>query len=261
MVSTSTRYQIITTNMTRTKALIEKDPVVKRETDYYNATIKSIKTIDEFVKNDRVFKYAMKAYGLEDMAYAKAFIKKMLQEGSTNPLSMANKMSNPLYKAFVQAFDFARKGSAATSAASATTETVQKYIQQTLETQEGSANQGVQLALYFKRKASSITKPLEILADKAILKFVQTTFNIPEASSRADLDIQVRNLEKVLNVKDFQDPKKVDRLIQRFSVMWDMKNAAPETISPVLNLFNQSTEQGMSVDLMMSIAKLRLGGW
>jgi hypothetical protein len=260
MVSTSTRYQIITTNLTRTKALIEKDPVVKRETEYYNATIKSIKTIDEFVKNDRVFKYAMKAYGLEDMAYGKALFKKLLKEGVTNPLSMANKMSNPLYKQFAKAFDFAGKGASATSAASATTETVEKYIQQTLEKQEGTSNQGVQLALYFKRKASSVTKPLEILADKALLKFIQTTFDIPEAASKADLDLQVRNLEKVLNVKDFQDPKKVERLIQRFNVMWDMKNASPEIVSPVLGLFSQSIDQGMSIDLMMSIAKLRLGG-
>ena len=58
-----------------------------------------------------------------------------------------------------------------------------------------------------------------LLADKALLKFVQTTFSIPEAASRADLDIQVRNLEKHLNVKDLQDPKKVDKLIQRFSAM------------------------------------------
>ncbi|WP_445503586.1 DUF1217 domain-containing protein [Microvirga sp. G4-2] len=260
MVSTSTRYQIITTNLTRTKALIEKDPVVKRETDYYNATIKNIKTIDEFIKNDRVFKYAMKAYGLEDMAYGKALIKKLLQEGVSNPLSMANKMSNPLYKEFAKAFDFAGKGAAATSAASATTEAVQKYVQQTLEQQEGKDNQGVQLALYFKRKASSVKTTMGILADKALLKFVQTTFNIPEAASRADLDIQVRNLEKVLNVKDLQDPKKVDKLIQRFSAMWDMNNVTSTTMSPVLTLFNQSNEQGMSIDLMMSIAKLRLGG-
>lgn len=260
MVSTSARYQIITTNLTRTKALIEKDPVVKRETDYYNATIKTIKTIDEFIKNDRVFKYAMKAYGLEDMAYGKALIKKLLQEGISNPLSMANKMSNPLYKEFAKAFDFAGKGAEATSAASATTEAVQRYVQQTLEQQEGKDNQGVQLALYFKRKASSVTTTMGVLADKALLKFVQTTFSIPEAASRADLDIQVRNLEKFLNVKDLQDPKKVDKLIQRFNAMWDMKNASSVTMSPVLTLFNQSNEQGMSIDLMMSIAKLRLGG-
>jgi hypothetical protein len=260
MVSTSTRYQIISSNLARTKALIEKDPSIKRETDYYNATIKTIKTIDDFIKNDRVFKYAMKAYGLEDMAYGKGLIKKLLQGGVANPLSMANKMSNPLYKEFAKAFDFAGKGAEATSAASATTDTVKKYVQQTLEQREGADNQGVQLALYFKRKAPTITTTMGLLGDKALLKFVQTTFNIPEAASRADIDLQVRNLEKVLNVKDFQDPAKLDKLIQRFNAMWDMSNATSATTSPVLSLFTQPSDQGMSLDLMMSIAKLRLGG-
>jgi hypothetical protein len=262
MISTSTRYQIVNKDLARTKSLIEKDPATKREIDYYRANIKSIKTIEDFVKNDRIFKFAMKAYGLEDMAYAKGMFKKLLQEGVTNPLSMANKMSNPLYKEFARAFDFKGKGAAATSAASATTEAVQKYVQISLEKKEGEQNQGVQIAMYFKRKASSVTTTMGLLADKALLKFVQTTFNIPETASKADLDIQVRNLEKHINVKDLQDPKKVDKLIQRFSAMWDVNNASTATTSPVLTLFDQSSvQQGFSVDLMMSITKLRLGGF
>jgi len=175
--------------------------------------------------------------------------------------SMANKMTNPLYKEFAKAFDFAAKGAAATSEASATTGVVERYIQQSLEKTEGDQNQGVQLALYFKRKASSITT-MGLLADKAVLKFVQTTFGIPEAASKADIDLQVRNLEKHLNVKDLQDPKKVEKLIQRFSAMWDMNNATATSVAPVLTLFDQSSvQEGFSVDLMMSIAKLRPGGF
>ncbi|WP_404287504.1 DUF1217 domain-containing protein [Microvirga sp. RSM25] len=262
MISTSTRYQIVNKDMARTKSLIEKEPATKREIEYYQANIKNIKTIDEFIKNDRLFKFAMKAYGLEDMAYAKGLFKKMLQEGISSKTSMANKMSNPLYKEFAKAFDFAGKGAAATSAASATTEAVSKYVQMALEKKEGEQNQGVQLAMYFKRKASSVTTTMGILADKALLKFVQTTFGIPESASKADLDIQVRNLEKHLNIKDLQDPKKVDKLIQRFSAMWDIKNASTTQMAPVLTLFDQSSvEQGFSVDLMMSITKLRLGGF
>jgi len=262
MTTTSMQYQIITRNLARTKSLIENDAVVKRETDYFNANIKKIKSIDDFMKNDRIYRYAMKAYGLEDMIYGKAFIKKLLTEGIENPKSMANKMTNPLYKEFAAAFDFAGKGDKATEEASATTEAVQRYVQLTLEKKEGESNEGVQLALYFKRKASSVKTTMGLLADKALLKFVQTTFNIPEGASKADLDMQVRNLEKHINVKDLQDPKKVDKLIQRFTAMWDMKNTSLETVSPVLNLFQTPNDGvvGIGVDLMMSISKLRLGG-
>jgi len=261
MISTMTRYQMLQTNTALTKTLTQNDAMVKRDTEYYQANISKVKTIDDLMKDYRLYSYAMKAYGLEDMIYAKAFMKKVLTEGVTDTKSMANKMTDKRYLEFAKAFDFVAKGDKATSEASATTEAVSKYYQQTLEKKEGEQNEGVRLALYFKRKASSVTTTMGLLADKALLKFVQTTFNIPTGASKADLDLQVRNLEKHINIKDLQDPKKVDKLIQRFSAMWDMNNASIEQISPVLTLFSEPTEVGMSVDLMMSISKLRLGGF
>ena len=261
MISTMMRYQMLQTNPVLTKSITQNDTMVKRDTEYYLANISKVKTIDEFVKDYRLFSYAMKAYGLEDMTYAKAFMKKVLTEGVTSSTSMANKMVDPRYKEFAKAFDFAAKGDKATSEASATTEAVSKYYQQTLENKEGEQNEGVRLALYFKRKASGITSPMGLLADKSLLKFVQTTFNIPKEASKASIDLQVRNLEKHIDIKDLQDPKKVDKLIQRFSAMWDMNNSTLEEVAPVLTLFSEPTEAGISVDLMMSITKLRRGGF
>jgi hypothetical protein len=261
MISTSMRYQILMANPARTQALIENDAVVKRETKYYEANIKSVKTIDDFIKNHRLFSYAMKAFGLEDMTYAKAFMKKLLTEGVSKTTSMANKLSDPKYKEFAKAFNFAQLGEAATSQASATTETVARFFRQTLEVKEGEQNEGVRLALYFKRKASSITSVYGLLADKAILQFMQTTFDIPAAASQADIDAQARNLGKRIKIEDLQDPAKVEKLIQRFGAMWDMNNVSAATANPVLNLFGDSAETGMSIDLMMSIATLRRGGF
>jgi hypothetical protein len=261
MISTMTRYQMLQTNAALTKTLTQNDATVKRDTEYYLANISKVKTIDEFVKDYRLFSYAMKAYGLEDMTYAKAFMKKLLTEGVSSSTSMANKLVDPRYKEFAKAFDFAAKGDKATSEASATTEAVSKYYQQTLESKEGEQNEGVRLALYFKRKASSVTSVMGLLADKRLLTFMQTTFNIPKEASKAGIDLQVRNLEKHIDIKDLQDPKKVDRLIQRFSAMWDMNNSTLEEVAPVLTLFSEPTEAGISVDLMMSITKLRRGGF
>jgi glucan-binding YG repeat protein len=261
MISTMMRYQMLQTNPSLTKSLTQNDAMVKRDTEYYLANISKVKTIDAFVKDYRLFSYAMKAYGLEDMIYAKAFVKKLLTEGVKDPSSMANKMTDPRYKEFAKAFDFAAKGDKATSEASATTVAVSKYYQQTLENKEGEQNEGVRLALYFKRKASSVTSSMGLLADKGLLQFVQTTFSIPAEASKASIDLQVRNLEKHINIKDLQDPKKVDKLIQRFSAMWDMNNVAPEQIAPVLTLFSGGSDAGISVDLMMSITKLKRGGF
>ncbi len=42
--------------------------------------------------------------------------------------------------------------------------------------------------------------------------------------SSADVDIQKTQIEKVLNVKDLQDPEKVNKLVKRFTAMYDLDN-------------------------------------
>lgn len=87
MLTTFTSFRLISSDLGKSIARTSSQPVVAREIDYYNKTIGSIKSIEAFVKNDRVFKFAMKSFGLEDMDYAKAFMKKL--DTSNNPASHA----------------------------------------------------------------------------------------------------------------------------------------------------------------------------
>lgn len=262
MFSTSVRYQMLVANPERTRATVESDAFVKRETEYFRENIGKIHSADDLMKDYRLFTYTMKAFGLSEMAYAKALIKKLIDEGTSEPGAMANRMANPLYKDLAKAFDFSAKGLDVTSEPGFAESVVDRYVQQTLETNEGQENEGVRLSLYFKRKASQITKPMEILADKAILTFIQTTFGIPRAASGADIDVQARQISKLFDIADLQDPARVDRLLQRFASMWDMTNGVSAKTNPIVALFDASgSEPGFGVDLMMSIARLPRGGF
>ncbi|MGN6469403.1 MAG: DUF1217 domain-containing protein, partial [Rhizobiaceae bacterium] len=115
MTSTYATYQSLTRDMARTTTLVENEPEVQRETEYYLANIGKVKTVDDFVNNTRLFTYAMKAFGLEDMTYAKAFMTKVLTEGVSDPDSFANKLTDPRYKAFAEAFNFEADKDAATT--------------------------------------------------------------------------------------------------------------------------------------------------
>ncbi|MGB3536771.1 MAG: DUF1217 domain-containing protein [Mesorhizobium sp.] len=110
MLNTYTSYLLIARDIPKAIGQVETQPMVKRETDYYLANIGKVKSIDEFVNNDRLFKYAMKAFGLSDMDYAKAFMVKALKEGVTDPDSFANKLTDKRYAAFVAAFNFQKLG-------------------------------------------------------------------------------------------------------------------------------------------------------
>jgi len=258
VLTTYLGYQSINRNLTRSLAGTAAEPTVASQTKYYLAHIGQVKTIDDFTQNDRLFSYAMKAYGLEDMTYAKGLMRKLLEGGISNATSLANKLTDPRYKAFATAFDFAADGTATTSAAAATSDTVSKYTQQTLEDQAGSQNPGVRLALYFQRVAPSVANVYGLLADKALLSVVQTTLGIPAAATGQDIDIQARAISAKLNVKDLQDPAKLQKFILRFTGAYDAANSQSSQAPSIL--FGRSTSFGLSADLLFSLQNLRRGG-
>jgi hypothetical protein len=245
--------------MTRSLTLTAKKPDVSRETAYYLANIGKVTSIDDFLKDYRLYSYAMKAYGLSDMTYAKAFMRKVLTEGISDSNSFANKLSDSRYREFAKAFNFALLGSKATQTSAAQSGTATQYVQQVMEQDAGGQNEGVRLALYFTRKASSIKTPYQILADKALTQVVQTALGLSPNVSAADIDKQASMLSKLINFSDFQDPAKISRFAQRFAAMWDVSHASSTTSNPSLILIGQSTPIGMDFDMLTKLQTLRLG--
>ncbi len=68
MTNTLTSYMLLSRNLATSLQRKGKDPIVARETAYYQANIGKVKSIDDFMADSRLYNYAMKAYGLEDMA-------------------------------------------------------------------------------------------------------------------------------------------------------------------------------------------------
>lgn len=224
------------TNLPRTQARIKADPMVMRQTEYFENTVGKIKTSKEFVNNYRVFSYAMTAHGLGEMTYAKAFVKQMLDEGLSNPDSAANRITDRRFKSLVAAFNFGDKGAAATADTATIASTVARFVDQRLEAEAGRTAPGAQLALYFQRNAPNVTSSYQLLADKALTQVVQTVFRLPAAASSTALDNTAAAIDRRLPISDLQDPVKVRNLITRFAASWDARqfNTASSAAAQIL---------------------------
>ncbi|MGI4764063.1 MAG: DUF1217 domain-containing protein [Janthinobacterium lividum] len=288
MLSTSAAYLAVSNNLSRQQAATAAQGDVKSATDHYLANIGKVKTVSDFVNNYQLFSYAMKAFGLSDMTYAKGLMTKVLDQGVASSSALANTLSDPRYKAFASVFDFAANGATTTTAAAATTGTSAKYVEQTLEDNQAKTDQGVSNALYFSRHASSITSVYGLLADPTILSVVETAYGISTTLGQTGIDTQAALLSKVVPIADLQDSSKVAKIISRYTAQYDVNNSSnvtnvlladtsdstssildaangiSSTISAdsVLNLFNSSSSSpnGVSSDLLLSLAKLHKGG-
>lgn len=253
-MDTYTSLNVLTRTLNATLARTAKQPSVARETAHYQAKIGTIKTIDDFLKDDRVFTFAMKAWGLEDMAYAKGMIRKVLEGGIFDPKSPANTLASGRFKEFASVFNFKAYGPATTTFDKVQKTTVDNYIQQQLEKDSGDTNPALKLALYFKRKAPGIKSALNILADKNLINVVQTALSIPAQTSYASIDAQVALIEKKMNIADLQDPTKLTRFLQRFAVAYDAANGIGSQNAALLPSISNI---GLNSDLLMSLQKLR----
>ena len=237
MLSTIADYTRLTTDLGKSMTQVAQEPDVSSETDYFLSHIGNVKTIDDFLKDYRLYSYAMKAYGLSDMTYAKAFMRKVLTEGVSDSDAFANKLTDTRYRQFATAFNFAALGDQATQTTAATTGTATQYVTQTMEEKAGDQNEGLRLALYFTRKASTITSAYQILADKAMTQVVQTAMGWPATISSSDIDVQAKMITDKIDLADFQDPAKVTKFVQRFAAMWDATQAQTDnSTNPALVL-------------------------
>lgn len=258
MLNTYTNYQLIAKDMAKSIDRVEAEPTVKRDTEYYLENITKVKSIEDLMKDDRLFRYAMKAHGLADMTYAKAFMVKAMKEGIDDEDSFANKLTDKKYYEFVKTFDFVSFGATTTVRTRAQQGTVDMYLRQTLEENAGKQNEGVRLALYFERKAGDLTNFYEVLADPALSRVVRTALGLPDSFASADIDKQVKLFEEKIDIADFSDPEKLSKFLQRFTSLWELSNPSQgNAASQIGVLFAQPAEYGISTNLLFSIQSMR----
>jgi Protein of unknown function (DUF1217) len=258
MVSLISSYNRLTANLTTSLKRISEQPVIKREAEYYKANISSIKSVEDFMGNTRIYNFALKAFGLEDMQYAKAFVRKVLVEGIDDPKSFSLQLADQRFREFATVFNFKRYQSATTSFERAQSGTVDMFLRNSLEAQSGQTSEALRLSLYFERKAATITSAYGILADKALYQVARTAFNLPEALSSADIDKQAAILNEKIDVGKLDDPTYRKTFIRRFLAQFEAAQSGVQS-NPAATILSGSNS-GVDMGLIMSLQSLKRFG-
>jgi hypothetical protein len=259
MQTTLASFQLVSRNLDASLKRMSRQPEIAREAKHYLEKISSIDTVEQFLADDRVYRFAMEASGLGDMIYAKAFMRKVLTEGIDDPESFANKLADTRFRDFARRFNFKRYGATATTFTRTQQGIVDDYVRLKLEEDAGQSNEGVRLALYFQRKAPQVRSGYGILADRALMRVAETV--IGHSLARGDIDKNAKLVEKRLDLQSFRDPAGLEKFLQRFTAMWEMNNGgAPGQASAPNALLAQPLEAGISQDILQTLQQLKLTG-
>ncbi|TWA59803.1 uncharacterized protein DUF1217 [Azospirillum brasilense] len=245
-MSTIQDYRQIVRNQDRFESMIRVRSDVKRNIEYFQENIGKITSAEELLKDEKLYRFVMEAFDLESQIYARALIRKVLDEGVTEPNALANRMNDAKFKELATAMAFPETGGATLKEPAIVQAIVDRYVDVKMEVSAEEKNPAVRLALYFQRKAGRITNWYQVLSDRALQKVVFTAMDIPEQSALGDLDRLVDRMKKRFDIADFQDPAKVQTFLDRFSAMYDLKNGAPAGASASLPYIGPVSRGGRS---------------
>lgn len=235
----------------------------KVESDYYSDAIDKIETVDQLLADKRLVGFIKTAYGFAGEAISDGMLRQILSSDPEDPRSFVNTGINTRFRSLAEAFNFGPDGVAKrvtlglVQDAYSLKETQDLYVRQTMEQNAGNENQGVRLALYFQRKASSITSAYSILADKALLQVVMTTLGIPDAAAQADTDVLAKMIGNRIDLADFKDPEKVEKFLARFAALYDIQNPTTGSSVPSM-LLGQQGVIGFGEDILASIQAMKV---
>ncbi|AHY50351.1 DUF1217 domain-containing protein [Bradyrhizobium japonicum] len=187
MVSTYFSYNYITRNLKQSLTRIEQQADVAREAAYYKANIGKVKTVDDFMKDYRLYHYAMKAYGLEDMAYAKAFMKKVLESDLSDSNSFVNKLVDKRYQEFAAAFSF---NGGATPVAQSENQ-IDEMIDLYTATKKSQVDALADDSKYYSAEIGNISSADQLLNNDRLRNYVYSAYGIDQSKWPRDTISQV----------------------------------------------------------------------
>lgn len=187
MVSTYFSYSYITRNLKQSLTRVEQQQDVAREAAYYKAHIGKVKSVDDFMKDYRLYRYATKAYGLEDMAYAKAFMKKVLESDLSDANSFINKLVDKRYREFAAAFSFNGSATSVAQSENQTDEMIGLYTatrKSQVDALAGDSN-------YYSAEIGNISSADQLLNNDRLRNYVYSAYGIDQSKWSRDTISQV----------------------------------------------------------------------
>ncbi len=218
-------------------AAFDAQPQLKRDTDYFRANIGKVKTADDLVNDRRLLRVALGAFGLEGDLNNKAFIRKVLAEGTLKEGAFANRLADKQYQKLSAAFGFGDFTVPRNAISGFADKILPQFRQRGFEAAVGQQNANFRLAMNIERELPDLAKKtgsddllwLTVLGSAPMRSVFQTAFGLPDSFASIDLDRQLDTLKSRAagmfgssSPRQFASPEKLDNLVRQFLVRADI---------------------------------------
>lgn len=260
-----TGYMFLQRTADRQQATMEQSAFFQRETQYFRENIGQADTAEKLVSDRRLLNVALTAFGLGDEISKTFFIKKVLEEGTDDPQSFANRINSTQFKNLAEAFGYGNVSGVRVNDPTFADDLISRFSRQSFESAVGEQNTDLRLALNFERRiqdvSASSTGWFQIMGDQPMRQVLETALGLPREFGKLDVDRQRETLEDRVSAlygsktpDVLADPENTDDLIRRFLARQQINNG-PDITTPgmtALTLLQNAVGFGARQNLFLS---------
>ncbi len=235
-----TGWLVLERTEARQREVFERSPVLERDVDHFRENISKALTAKDLVNDRRLLTVALGAFGLGDEINKKAFVEKILDEGTEKSDAFANRLNEPRFKALADAFGYGNiDGGSSVLLESFREDIIARFKVREFDRAIGESDNDMRLALNFRREIPELADPdatektvwFKIMGQQPLREVLATALNVGPSVSKLSIDRQQEifadRANSILGDSDpaiFDDPKVVDELLRRFFLMRQVEN-------------------------------------
>lgn len=220
------------------KATFENDALMQREIAYFKENIGKVETAEDLIGDYRLLEFALTAYGLEDDTYKKALVRTVLEGGTDDEDSLANRITVNGYKEMAEDFGFGNETGVQTATEGFADKIISAFKERKFETAVSEEKDYLGTVMAFERSIDMLTGAeaaaegdeeakakswYTVLGDEDLRTFFEGAFGLPSQFVNLDIDQQARMMERKAeqflgdgSLSALEDEANVDKLITRF---------------------------------------------
>jgi len=248
-------------------------PSTTRELEYFRENISTALTAEDLVKDRRLLAVALGAFGLSDEIGKKAYIQRVLEDGTEKKDAFANRINDPRWRDFAERFGYGNLGGTRVLLSSFREEIAQRFTERAFEEHVGDVDTDMRLAMNFRREIARIAENtsvdrvgwLQIMGQRPLRAVMEAALGLPASIGIVDLEQQRQIFEDkaqdLLGGKSpsiFSDPEIIDDVLRRFFLQTEIRNGPSNSTPGMAALSVLSAPPGGSaqaINLILSNAR------